>query len=65
MGSRTLRRLAAPAQTELCGQPGHHGRIVPLHWVEDLDWKAYAIVWRLHVIDHLKQAKKVLAALER
>ena len=41
------------------------GTIVPLHWVEDLDWKAYAIVWRLHVIDHLKQARKVHAALVR
>jgi hypothetical protein len=41
------------------------GGVVPLHWVEDLDWKAYAIVWRLHVIDHLKQARKVLAALGR
>jgi len=39
-----------------------HGAVVPLHWVEELDWKAYAITWRLHVIDHLKQAKKVLAA---
>jgi len=45
--------------------PDGHGRLVPLHWVEDLDWKAYAIVWRLHVIDHLKQAKKTYAALER
>src|SRR5215468_8086826 len=41
--------------------PDGHGRLVPLHWVEDLDWKAYAIVWRLHVIDHLKQAKKIYA----
>jgi len=45
--------------------PDERGAMVPLHWVEDLDWKAYAIVWRLHVIDHLKQAKKVYAALER
>jgi hypothetical protein len=45
--------------------PDEQGKVVPLHWVEDLDWKAYAIVWRLHVIDHLKQAKKVHAALER
>jgi hypothetical protein len=45
--------------------PDEHGRIVPLHWVEDLDWKAYAIVWRLHVIDHLKQARKVHAAAAR
>jgi DinB superfamily len=45
--------------------PDESGRMMPLHWVEDLDWKAYSIVWRLHVIDHLKQAKKVYAALER
>jgi len=45
--------------------PDEHGTIVPLHWVEDLDWKAYAITWRLHVIDHLKQARKVHAALAR
>lgn len=34
----------------------------PLHWIEDLDWKAYAIVFRLHVLDHLGQARKVLRA---
>ena len=34
----------------------------PLHWVQDLEWKAYALVsWRLHTIDHLKQIKKALA----
>jgi hypothetical protein len=39
------------------------GGEAPVHWVEELDWKAYAIVsWRLHAIDHLNQAKKVLAA---
>src|SRR5215470_3654842 len=33
----------------------------PLHWVEDLEWKAYTIVsWRLHTIDHLKQIRKSL-----
>ena len=33
----------------------------PLHWVEDLEWKAYTIVsWRLHTIDHLKQIKRAL-----
>jgi hypothetical protein len=45
--------------------PGPDGTVRPLHWVEDLDWKAYAIVWRLHAIDHLKQLKKVLAAGEK
>ncbi len=39
------------------------GKPVPVHWIEDLDWKAYSITWRLHVIDHLKQARRVLAAL--
>jgi len=35
----------------------------PLHWVEDIDWKAYALVsWRLHAIDHMKQVRKLLAA---
>jgi len=34
----------------------------PLHWIEELDWKAYAIIFRLHVLDHLNQAKKVLRA---
>lgn len=39
------------------------GKTTPLEWVEDLDWKSYAIVsWRLHAIDHLKQARKILAA---
>lgn len=42
--------------------PGPDGRLMPEHWIEELDWKAYAVVWRLHVLDHLKQAKKILAA---
>lgn len=42
---------------------GPGGDVRPLHWVEDLDWKAYAMVsWRLHPIDHLNQTRKVLAA---
>ncbi len=35
----------------------------PLHWVEDLDWKAYAIIFRLHEADHLAQIKKALKAV--
>lgn len=43
--------------------PRAGGGFEALHWVEDLDWKAYAIAsWRLHPLDHLGQAKKVLAA---
>lgn len=40
-----------------------NGAEEPLHWVEELDWKAYAIVFRLHVLDHLNQAKKLLKAI--
>src|SRR5688572_16869512 len=39
------------------------GAAVPVHWVEEFDWKAYAAVLRLHAMDHLHQAKKVLSAL--
>jgi hypothetical protein len=40
------------------------GSTRPLHWVEEIDWKAYALAsWRLHAIDHMKQARKILAAL--
>jgi hypothetical protein len=43
---------------------GADGSSRPLHWVEEIDWKAYAMAsWRLHAIDHMKQARKVLAAL--
>ena len=43
---------------------GAEGSSRPLHWVEEIDWKAYAMAsWRLHAIDHMKQARKVLAAL--
>jgi DinB family protein len=41
------------------------GGVMPVEWIEDLDWKAYAMVsWRLHAIDHLKQARLTLAALD-
>jgi hypothetical protein len=33
-----------------------------LHWIEELDWKAYAVIFRLHELDHLSQAKKTLRA---
>lgn len=38
----------------------------PLHWIEELDWKAYAVAtFRIHEIDHLKQAKRALRAITR
>lgn len=57
--------FATPARAPLVmvvNVPGPEGGATPLHWIEELDWKAYALVWRLHVLDHLNQAKKVLAA---
>lgn len=39
------------------------GRETPLHWMEELDWKAYAVIFRLHTMDHLGQARKVLRAV--
>jgi hypothetical protein len=39
------------------------GREAPLSWIEELDWKAYAVTaFRLHEIDHLNHAKKTLKA---
>ncbi|MBI4611330.1 MAG: DinB family protein [Candidatus Rokubacteria bacterium] len=38
------------------------GSEAPLQWIEDLDWKAYAVIFRLHEIDHLTQAKRALRA---
>jgi hypothetical protein len=39
------------------------GAIVPLAWEDEIDWKAYAVFLRLHAVDHLNQARKVLGAL--
>jgi hypothetical protein len=36
------------------------GLVAPLHWIEECDWKACAIIFRLHDLDHLSQVRKVL-----
>ncbi len=39
------------------------GRQVPLHWTEEIAWKAYAVfAFRLHTMDHMTQVKKLLGA---
>jgi hypothetical protein len=49
--------------TMVVNVPRPDGSARPLQWVEDVEWRAYAIAsWRLHAIDHMKQARKVLAA---
>jgi len=40
------------------------GGTVAMHWDDEIDWKAYVMFVRLHLIDHLNQAKKTLAAVE-
>ncbi|HLC40082.1 MAG TPA: DinB family protein [Methylomirabilota bacterium] len=34
-----------------------------IHWIEELDWKAYAVVFRVHEIEHLNQAKRAIQSL--
>jgi len=40
------------------------GATVPLAWEDEIDWKAYAVFLRLHAIDHLHQARKVIGGIE-
>ena len=37
----------------------------PIEWTEDLDWKAYSVIFRLHEVDHLNQAKRALGMPRR
>jgi hypothetical protein len=36
------------------------GTVHPLQWIEECDWKACAIIFRLHELDHLNQSRKAL-----
>ena len=38
------------------------GQVKPMHWIEHCDWKACAVIFRLHEMDHLSQARKTLRA---
>src|SRR5262249_36954732 len=40
------------------------GATVAVTWEDGIDWKAYAGFLRLHAMDHLSQARKVIAAIE-
>jgi DinB superfamily len=39
---------------------GADGAVTPRHWIEHCDWKACAVIFRLHELDHLGQARKAL-----
>jgi hypothetical protein len=34
----------------------------PVEWIEELDWRGYAAVLRVHVLEHLGQIREILAA---
>jgi hypothetical protein len=62
VGGNVVRDARAPI-VMVVNVPGPDGAMKPLHWIEEIEWKAYAMVsWRLHAIDHLNQTRKVLAA---
>jgi hypothetical protein len=45
---------------------GADGRESPVHWEEEIAWKAYAVfAFRLHTLDHIGQVRKLLAAGKR
>jgi hypothetical protein len=33
-----------------------------VEWTEELDWRAYAAVLRVHTLEHLAQIRAILAA---
>lgn len=39
---------------------GADGKVTALHWNEECDWKACAVIFRLHELDHLGQARRTL-----
>ena len=39
------------------------GSVKAMEWVEECDWKACAIIFRLHELDHLGQARRALRGL--
>jgi hypothetical protein len=45
-----------------CARPD--GSLEPVHWVESFDWKAVAILFRMHAHEHLAQIRRVLASFD-
>lgn len=39
------------------------GSVEPVEWVESFDWKAHAILFRAHTLEHLGQVQRTLASL--
>lgn len=39
------------------------GEARPVHWVEEFDWKAHAILFRVHSLEHVQQIRRILAVV--
>jgi hypothetical protein len=37
-----------------------NGEVLPVHWQAELDWKAYAMAFRVHALEHIVQIRKTL-----
>lgn len=37
------------------------GTVAPLHWDQEFDWKAYALIIRMHTLEHQHQIERALA----
>lgn len=44
-----------------CANAG--GGVEPVEWVESFDWKAHAILFRAHTLEHLQQVRRTLDSL--
>jgi len=62
-GARAVRSPATARTILLANRRAADGSTVPEMFVVELDWREYALVQRLHLLDHRTQVKKVRAAL--
>jgi hypothetical protein len=65
-GARDLPTDARAPVVAVVNVRGADGREAPVHWEEEIAWKAYAVfAFRLHTLDHIGQIRKLLAARSR
>lgn len=55
--------LAARAPVVMVVKCATEGSLAPVEWIEAVDWKAYAILLRVHTLEHLQQAQRTLEAV--
>lgn len=71
---RNLEGLAAEATDELSllpravvemvvKVPAEDGTSQPVHWFEELDWKAFLLAIRVHTLEHHRQLERTLGSL--